>query len=132
MAFRIYDTEQHEWVHDKIYMNPEGELFKIRQGLFGMSKIPLDPERYVCHESINLADRNGVEIFEGDYLRAAIDDTKVVVGLVAFAHELSAYIILCVDSDEFFTLGSEFTELIKVIGNVFDGYATTDGEIKYE
>lgn len=134
MLFRVYDNSLKKWIRSNIYMNPDGELFKINQGLFGMVKVPmiLDADRYIYHENINLTDKNGYEIFKGDYLRATIDDTKVVVGLVAYAHELSAYVILCVDSDEFFTLGSETVEYIEIIGNVFDGYATTDGSIKYE
>lgn len=142
MAFRVYDTEKREWVYDKIYMNPNGELFKIKQSLFGMSKIPLDASRYVYHESARLWDKNGVEVHEGDYIKANVgwlegeehneNEERIEIGLVTYATELSSYIILCVDSDTFYTLGSSVSSEIEIIGNVFDGYATIDGEIRYE
>ena len=122
--YRVYDNEKKCWVKDNIYLTPDGELFKIKQSLFGIIKMPLalSQERYIYHRDIELYDKNNELIFVGDYLKAKVDEDKEVVGLVTYAHEISAYVILCVDSDEFFTLGSEVTEFIQVIGNVFDGY----------
>lgn len=127
MAYRIYDSEQKKWVKDNIYLNPDGELFLIKQALFGMVKVPLvlSQDRYIYHQDINLYDKNNVLVYEGDYIEAHVDENKDVVGIVAYAHELSAYVILCVDSDEFYTLGSSVSEEIFVIGNVFDGYEKT-------
>ena len=133
MAYRVYDVEQEKWVKNNVYLNPDGELFLIKKSIFGMVKIPLalSPERYIYHEDIGLADRTGRDVFEGDYIRAVVgkvdendenSEDKVEIGLVTYAHELSAYIILCVDNNVFYTLGSETTEFIEVIGNVFDGY----------
>jgi hypothetical protein len=124
MGFRVYDNEQKKWVKNNIYLSPDDELFLIKQSLFGMVKVPLalDSERYICHKDINLYDRNKTLVYEGDYIRARVAEDKEEVGLVAYAHELSAYIILCVDSDTFYTLGSNVSEEISVIGNVFDGY----------
>lgn len=124
MAFRVRDTFKGCWIKDNVYLNSDGELFLIKQSLFGMVKCPLvlSPDRYIYHRDIGLVDRNQREIFEGDYIKAQVDENKSVIGLVVFAVELSAWVILCVDSDEFFTLGSETCELVEVIGNVFDGY----------
>lgn len=130
MEYRVYDTEQKKWVNDKVYLAPDGELFIINQSILGRIKISQLPhERYVYHRAINLWDKKEVQIYEGDYIQAQVGTDKSVVGLVVFAVELSAYIILCVDSDEFYTLGSEVTDLIQVIGNVFDSYEVMqDGE----
>lgn len=124
MAFRVRDTFKSRWVKDNVYLNSDGELFLIKQSLFGMVKCPLalSADRYVYHRDIGLIDKNENEVFEGDYIQAQVSEDKSVIGLVAFAVELSAWVILCVDSDEFYTLGSETTEFIEVIGNVFDGY----------
>lgn len=130
--FRVYDNERKEWVKDNIYLNPNGELFLIKRSAFGWTKLPLalSQERYTYHKAIDLWDKKNVQVYEGDYIQAKVDENKTVVGVVVFARELSAYIILCVDSDEFYTLGSEVTEFIQVIGNVFDGYkeVNQDGE----
>lgn len=137
MGYRVYDTEKQQWLKDNIYMNSDGELFKIKQSLFGMVRVPLalDSERYVYHRDIGLSDKNGNIVFEGDFIEATVakktsendyddsnNENRVVIGVVVYAEEISSYIILCEESSEFFTLGSEITEFIKVIGNVFDGY----------
>ena len=122
--FRVYDNLEKKWIKDNIYLSPNDELFKIKQSLFGIVKVPLalDLERYVYHQSINLQDKNGEEIFEGDYIQARVDENKEEVGLVAYAHELSSYVMLCVNNDTFYTLGQNVSSEILKIGNVFDGY----------
>ena len=124
MAYRVYDNEKKVWLKDNIYLNPNGELFLIKKSIFGMVKVllVLSPDRYIYHKSINLWDKNQKQVHEGDYINAQVSEDKSVIGLVAFAAELSSYVILCVDSDEYYTLGSEITEYIEVIGNIFDGY----------
>lgn len=124
MEYRVYDTEKECWVNKDVYLTPKGELFMIKQSLFGVVKIPLklDESKYVYHKSAGLFDRNNEEVFEGDYIKADISESKSVIGLVSYAYELSAYVILCVESDEFYTLGSEIKDYIEVVGNVFDGY----------
>lgn len=122
--FRVYNNKERKWVKKNVYLSPNGELFLIKQSLFGMVKVPLtlSSHIYTYHRDINLYDKDGMLVYEGDYILAKVAEDKEVVGFVVYAHELSAYVILCVDSDEFYTLGSETTEFIKVIGNVFDGY----------
>ena len=133
MGFRVYDAEKKQWIKDDIYLDSNDELFLIKQSLFGMIKAPLalDSDRYICHRSIELSDKNGIEVFEGDYIKAIVgkvdendenSEDKVEIGLVTYAAELSMYIILCVDSDVWYSLGSGVAEYIEVIGNVFDDY----------
>lgn len=130
--FRVYNTTKKIWVKDNIYLDSNGELFLIKRSVFGWTKIPLttSKDQYIYHKAIDLWDKHQNQVYEGDYIQAKVDEDKMVVGIVAFAQELSAYVILCVDSDEFYTLGSEVTEFIQVIGNVFDGYKEVkqDGE----
>lgn len=132
MEYRVYDTQEKKWIWNKVYLTPSGELYVINQSVLGWTKMPLalSQDRYVYHKAIDLWDKDGKQVFEGDYIQAQVDEDKSVVGLVAFAKELSSYVILCVSSDEFYTLGSEVTEFIQVIGNVFDGYKEVkqDGE----
>lgn len=121
--FRVYDNIEKRWIKDGVYLSPNDELYLIKRFAFGQTKIvKLSQERYIYHKAIDLLDKNEVQVFEGDYIQAQVDKDKMVVGLVAFAQELSSYVILCVDSDEFYTLGSEVKEHINVCGNVFDGY----------
>lgn len=124
MGFRVFDLEKEKWVKKYVYQNANGELFLIKPSIFGFIKrvIFLSDDRYICHRDIELWDKNGKLIFEGDYLEAEVDIDRTVRGVVVYSTELSAYIILCDELSEYFTLGKEVSELIKVIGNVFDGY----------
>lgn len=130
MEFRVYDNEEKKWIKENILLSPNGELFSTKQSFFGTSKTltALDLERYIYHKNIGLTDKNETEVFEGDYIKANVGKTdensedKIEIGLVVYAYDLSAYIILCVDSDTFYTLGSNVSSEIEVIGNVFDGY----------
>ena len=120
--FRVYDTEKSKWMKN-VYMSTNGDLYLLKNNkFFNNLKFLPDDDRYICHKDIALYDKDNVLVYEGDYLEAKISERKTVIGLVAYAHEMSSYVILCVDSDEFYTLGSEVTEFISVIGNVFDGY----------
>ena len=122
MAFRVYDVDKKKWLKENIYLNPNDELFLIKRGLFGIIKVPLDANKYVFHKDINLYDKKNRLVYEGDYIKATVDADKDEIGLVTYAHELSAYIILCVSNDTFYTLGSNVSSEIEIIGNVFDGY----------
>lgn len=123
MEFRVYDKKKKRWITDKVYLTPEGDLFKLGKSMLGWSKPTFISEnRYVYHNTIGLEDKDGCPIYMGDYLEAQVAEDRIVKGIVTFANELSAYIILCFDSDEYFTLGSEVSNYIKVIGNVFDEF----------
>ena len=123
--FRVYDCVLKTWLKENVYLSPNDDLFLIKQGLFGTIKVPLvlDANRYIFHKDINLYDKENRLVFEGDYIKARVDENKEEIGLVSYAHELSAYIILCVNSDVFYTLGSNVSSEIQIIGNVFDGYS---------
>lgn len=121
--FRVFDTKEKRWLNKDVYMSMNGELFMIKQSLLGAIKtsLPLPQDRYVYHQAIDLFDKNQTQVYEGDFIRAQVEENMAVIGVVVFAPELSAYIILCRDSDEFYTLGKEVCDLIEVVGNVFDG-----------
>lgn len=124
MGYRVFDIETNQWIKDNVYLNPDGDLFLIKKSIFGRPKKPilLEPDRYVWHQDVELYDKNNNMVYIGDYIKAQVEENKSVIGLVVYAHEMSAYIILCDETNEFFTLGSNVCEHIEKIGNVFDGY----------
>lgn len=123
MGYRVYDDKHKKWITENICLRPDGELMMIKKSALGSVKLtPLSSSRFIYHRDINLYDKNGVLVHEGDYIRARVAEDREEVGLVAYAHELSAYVILCVNSDVFYTLGSDVSSEIEVVGNVFDGY----------
>lgn len=120
MSFRVYDKKKKKFVTDNIFLTPEGELVESKKSLWGNKMTFVDGNRFVYQRYIGLEDKNSTPIYIGDYLMARVDEDKVIQGMVTFAEELSAYIILCFDTEEFFTLGTEVVEFIEVVGNVFD------------
>ena len=129
--YRVYDKETNKFIDDNIYMSPDDELYVLKRNIFGISK--LIPVSYECQRDIGLYDKNGMLIFEGDILEATVSDDKIVKGVVAYAQEFSAYIILCFQSYEYYALGNEVSKNIQVIGNVFQNKELIDNwEAIYE
>lgn len=120
MSYRVFDKKKKKFITDNIFLTPDGELVESKKSLFGNKMTFVDQNRYVYQMHTGLVDRDNNPIYIGDYVKAQVSDEREIVGLVTFADELSAYIILCFDSDEFFTLGTEVSQLVKIVGNVFD------------
>ena len=120
MSYRVYDKKRKKFIVDNIFLTPDGELVESKKSLFGNKITFVDQNRYVYQKYIELNDKNDTPIFIGDYLEAQVAGDKIVRGMVIFAEELSSYIILCFDTEEFFTLGTEVCQFIEVVGNVFD------------
>lgn len=121
--FRVFDKKNQKWITKNIYMSQDGDLYIFKKTIFSGAKLePLEEGMYVCHRDIGLCDKNDELIFEGDSLKAEVSDNRIVKGIAVFAHELSSYVLLCDETNEWFSLGSEVCERIEIIGNVFDGY----------
>lgn len=120
MAYRVYDKKKKKFVTDNVYLTPDGELVESKKSLFGSKMTFVDGNRYVYQKYIDLNDKNNTPIYIGDYVNAQVEEDRMITGMVTFSEELSAYIILCFDSGEYFTLGTNVSNLIEVVGNVFD------------
>lgn len=120
MSYRVYDKKKKKFVTDNIFLTPDGELVESKKSLFGNKLTFVDQDRYVYQKYIELNDKNDTPIYMGDYLKARVAEDREINGLVTFSTELSSYVILSFDTDEYFTLGESVREFIEVSGNVFD------------
>ena len=120
MSFRVYDKKKKKFITDNVFLTPDGELVESKKSLFGNKLTFVDNNRFVYQKYIELNDKNDTPIYMGDYVKAQVAEDREISGLVTFAQELSSYVILCFDSDEYFTLGTDVCEFIEVDGNVFD------------
>lgn len=120
MSFRVYDKKKKRFVTDNIFLTQDGELVEPKKSLFGNKLTFVDQNRYVYQKYIELNDKNGTPIYMGDYVKAQVAEDKEIVGLATFSTELSSYVILCFETEEYFTLGDSVSHLIEVVGNVFN------------
>lgn len=120
MSYRVYDKKKRKFVQDNIFLTPDGELVESKKSLFGNKLTFVDQDRYVFQRDIELNDKNGTLIYMGDYVKAQVAEDRIITGLVTFSTELSGYVILCFETEEYFTLGESVREFIEVTGNVFD------------
>lgn len=120
MSYRVYDKKKKKFITDNIFLTPDGELVESKRSLWGNKMTFVDGNRFVYQRYIGLEDRDNNPIYIGDILEAQVAEDRVVQGMVTFAEELSSYIILCFDPDEYFTLGTDIVKYISIVGNVFD------------
>lgn len=120
MSYRVYDKKKKKFVTDNIYLTPDGELIESKKSLFGNKMTFVDQNRYVYQKYIELNDKNDTPIYVGDYLRAQVAEDKEVTGLVTYSEQLSSYVILNFDTNEYYTLGGFVREFVEVVSNVFD------------
>ena len=120
MSFRVYDRKKKKFIQNNIFLTPDGDLVEPKKSLFGNKMTFVDQDRYVYQKYIELNDKNDTPIYIGDYLEVQVAEDRVVQGIVTFAEELSSYIILCFDTGEYFTLGTDVCKYIEVVNNVFD------------
>lgn len=119
---RVYDTKEKRWVKEGIYLDlNNGDLYMIKKSKFGKEKLELvSPERYIWHDDIGLTDKNKVLIHEGDIVEAHVAEDRYIIGMITYASELSAYIILSFNPNEYYILGDKISGEIKQIGNVIE------------
>ena len=118
--FRVYDKKRKIFMTEDVLIGKNGDLYKVGKNLLGSKLTYLHQNRYVFQQAIQLNDKNDMPIYIGDYLKAEVADNRIVRGMVTFAEEIGAYIILCFESDEYFVLSQSVCSRIEVVGNVFD------------
>lgn len=117
--YRVYNLISKEWVKDT-YLSQENELYLLKKNLFNIKLLPLSQDDYIIHNYICLDDKNNVPVYEGDIIEACLTNDKKVLGIVTYAPELSSYVILCFNPDEFYVLGTDICQFIEVKGNIID------------
>ena len=116
--------ETKKFINEGIYLPPNSynDVYVLEKGLFGKKRlVHKSDSRYVLQKDIEMCDKDGDVIYEGDFLQAVVANEEVIIGLVTYAHEYSSYILLCDKNDKFYGLGTDISDRVKIVGNVFDG-----------
>lgn len=116
--YRVYDTKNNCW-RDDIVLFDDGALGVLHNSLFHSYSVDIvyDESRFIIHYPTDIIDKNGVQIFEGDFCTCPND----TIGIVAFSSQIGAYCIFDDDNHLYYVLDDEDAGLTEVVGNVFDG-----------
>ena len=118
--YRVYDNFTHKWVKDVLLAPNDIVIPKngILRKFFGLMKLKLGSDyRYTMHKATGITDMNGVTLYEGDICSAKDGE---FIGIVTYVPEHCAFYLLDHKNAKFYPLGSDYIELIAIIGNVFE------------
>ena len=120
--YRVYDKRKKRWRSNNVYLAPNENLYRVESSLFGKKDklILLDEDRFIVHRDTGLTDKNSVIIFEGDIVKAEVEDNAFIIAEVVYLHNIASYAIMSFKMETWYNLGTQVSERIEVIGNVFD------------
>ena len=120
--YRVYDLRRKRWCNNNIYLLPNEELYILEKTLFkNRDKMVIaDEDRYVVHRDTGLTDKQGVIIYEGDIVKAEVEDNTFIILEVVYANETASYIAMSFKTETYYNLGTQVCNRIEVVGNVFD------------
>lgn len=120
--FRVYDTKKKCWVKDNIYMAKDKTLYKAHKDIFGRLTLNnvSNNDRYSWQLCTDIEDKNGKMIYESDYVDLEIEDGLIVRGRVGYAREIGSYVAFCDDREEYFPIGTNCSNYIRLVGNMFE------------
>lgn len=120
IKFRIWDNEEKKYLSLRDYQDL-GAIEVENDGTLTLSpryrfliNMMIMPERFVPQQYVGLKDKNGVEIYEGDKVKAKFYG-KEVVGEIGFNSGCFLLWNSCVSDNQLFI----FTD-IEVIGNIYE------------
>ena len=120
IKFRIWDNEEKKYLSLRDYQDL-GAIEVENDGTLTLSpryrfliNMMIMPERFVPQQYVGFKDKNGVEIYEGDKVKAKFYG-KEVVGEIGFNSGCFLLWNSCVSDNQLFI----FTD-IEVIGNIYE------------
>jgi len=118
MRYRVFDIKNKVQINNVVVTDPRGDIFVVKQGLFGKFTLKLLSDRkYVVHRCVEIQDKHGIDIYEGDICNAK---DGVFTGIVTYVPEHASFYLLCDKDSTFYPLGFEYQNLLEVLGNVIE------------
>lgn len=117
--YRVYDNKEKCWVRDDFFISPNEDMYIFNKHTFlkFLSKPRLVPEqRYIVQRGIEMNDRNGKPIFEGDICKIT---ERNIIGVIAYIPQHASYYLLDEKNKKYYPLYEKLiNEQVEIIGNV--------------
>ena len=117
--YRVRDVKHNKWIEKGVYLNPIGDLVKIKKGFLRTKEKLLNPSNYEFQYSTGIKDKNNILVYEGDIIIADIMGEEIKT-LCVFSDYTCSYVLLDFISNKYYTLSKDKNRSIKVIGNIYD------------
>ena len=129
--YRVFNTKEKKWIKDNVYIVPSEDYFlSFEKKWYGNNKVyHVFGSGYVLHRDIGLRDKNKQLIFEGDICSCKGGE---FIGVVAYVEEHASYYLLNEKDSTFYPLGTEYRNMIEVIGNVLENQDLLQNEEENE
>ncbi len=126
--FRVYDHAVKKWIKDEVFLS-QNDFYRYKGKVFKRLE-SLNAYRYSLDIDIGITDKYKRPIFENDYLKLNVEGDKEVLGVVKYIPEYCSYVALCDETNEYYTIGSDYANHIMIVGNIYDGICDMYPEIK--
>lgn len=114
--YRVYDNKEKVWLRDGFFISPNGDMYISEKNLFSNKLVLASEQRYVVQHEVNLYDKKGRLIFEGDICKIA---ERNVIGVIAYIPEHASYYLLDNKNMKYYPLYEKSVgEYAEIIGNV--------------
>ena len=118
MRYRVFDIKNKVQINNVAVTDPRGDIFIAKQGLFNRFKLQLLSDRkYVVHRCVEIQDKHGKDVYEGDI---CVAKDGAFTGVVTYVPEHASFYLLCDRDSTFYPLGFEYQKLLEIIGNVIE------------
>lgn len=111
LKFRMWDEKYNCWINDPVFIYPTTDI--VKQGI-------------VFQQFTGLKDKNGKEIYEGDYINFSYTGSKTFQGFVRWFDDRGSFGVTVDNAFETFEELMDYWSSVEVVGNIFQQKSCMD------